>query len=183
MLPSASFTVSPPNTRLAGRYVRSVEMNFWKAAEVQLGGAKRRLAAEHLACNQPGILTYCFLHLLPLLLYPSCGENCLSTHLIELPAANMATFSVRAFIPPLKRRCFPLQSTRRYAVQAPGAPTLEIFSGQQKWMQKERAAKDVETSRSVDYLRDEVASRLCERVLVKLFCSFGKRTMANICRT
>jgi NADH dehydrogenase [ubiquinone] 1 alpha subcomplex assembly factor 5 len=43
---------------------------------------------------------------------------------------------------------------------------LEIFSGQQKWMQKERAAADAETSRSVDYLRDEVASRLCERVLV-----------------
>jgi len=44
---------------------------------------------------------------------------------------------------------------------------LEIFSAQQKWMQKERAAKDVETSRGVDYLRDEVASRLCERVLVE----------------
>jgi NADH dehydrogenase [ubiquinone] 1 alpha subcomplex assembly factor 5 len=44
---------------------------------------------------------------------------------------------------------------------------FEIFSSQQKWMQKERAAKHVETSRSVDYLRDEVASRLCERILVK----------------
>ncbi|KAF1935644.1 S-adenosyl-L-methionine-dependent methyltransferase [Clathrospora elynae] len=77
----------------------------------------------------------------------------------------MTTFSIRAFIPPLTRRCLPLQATRRYAVQAPGAPMLEIFSGQQKWMQKERAASDTETSRSVDYLRDEVASRLCERVL------------------
>jgi len=43
---------------------------------------------------------------------------------------------------------------------------MEIFSAQQKWMQKERAASDKETSRGVDYLRDEVASRLCERVLV-----------------
>jgi hypothetical protein len=43
---------------------------------------------------------------------------------------------------------------------------MEIFSGQQKWMQKERAAANTESSRSVDYLRDEVASRLCERVLV-----------------
>ena len=43
---------------------------------------------------------------------------------------------------------------------------MEIFSNQQKWMQKERAAASVEASRSVDYLRDEVASRLCERVLV-----------------
>ena len=46
---------------------------------------------------------------------------------------------------------------------------MEIFSNQHKWMQKERAAANVEASRSVDYLRDEVASRLCERVLVCLF--------------
>lgn len=45
---------------------------------------------------------------------------------------------------------------------------LEIFSSKQKWMQKERAAVDTEGSRSVDYLKDEVASRLCERVLVLL---------------
>ena len=43
---------------------------------------------------------------------------------------------------------------------------MEIFSNQHKWMQKERAAANTEASRSVDYLRDEVASRLCERVLV-----------------
>ncbi|KAF2106093.1 S-adenosyl-L-methionine-dependent methyltransferase [Lophiotrema nucula] len=79
----------------------------------------------------------------------------------------MNLYSVRAFIPPFVRRCRPLRATttRRYAVQAPGAPTMEIFSHQHKWMQKERAASDVETSRSVDYLRDEVASRLCERLL------------------
>ncbi|CBX91719.1 hypothetical protein IAQ61_011015 [Plenodomus lingam] len=77
----------------------------------------------------------------------------------------MTTYSIRAFIPPLTRRCLPLQSMRRYAVQAPGAPMMEIFSNQQKWMQKERAASQVELSRSVDYLRDEVASRLCERLL------------------
>lgn len=45
---------------------------------------------------------------------------------------------------------------------------MEIFSHQQKWMQKERAASNVEASRNVDYLRDEVASRLCERLLVCL---------------
>ncbi|KAF2020423.1 S-adenosyl-L-methionine-dependent methyltransferase [Aaosphaeria arxii CBS 175.79] len=79
----------------------------------------------------------------------------------------MNTLSIRAFIPPLRRRCAPpsLHAIRRYAVQAPGAPTMEIFSQQHKWMQKERAAADVETSRNVDYLRDEVASRLCERLL------------------
>ena len=71
----------------------------------------------------------------------------------------MPTLSIRPFIPPLTRRCLPLCATRRYAVQAPGAPTLEIFSHHQKWMQKERAAANVEASRRVDYLRDEVASR------------------------
>lgn len=79
---------------------------------------------------------------------------------------TMNTLSIRAFIPPLTRRAIPLRATRCYAVQAPGAPTVEIFSQQHKWMQKERAARDVEASRGVDYLRDEVASRLCERLLV-----------------
>ncbi|KAF2713033.1 S-adenosyl-L-methionine-dependent methyltransferase [Pleomassaria siparia CBS 279.74] len=77
----------------------------------------------------------------------------------------MNTISIRAFIPPLTRRCLSLRSNRRYAVQAPGAPTFEIFSHQQKWMQKERAASDIEASRSVDHLKDEVASRLCERLM------------------
>jgi len=84
---------------------------------------------------------------------------------------KMNTFSIRAFIPPLTRRCVPLQATRHYAVQAPGAPTLEIFSNQHKWQQKERAASNADVSRSVDYLRDEVASRLCERVLVRQLLS------------
>jgi hypothetical protein len=79
---------------------------------------------------------------------------------------DMNTLSIRAFIPPLTRRRLPLRATRRYAVQAPGAPTMEIFSNQHKWQQKERAAANTELSRSVDYLRDEVASRLCERILV-----------------
>lgn len=79
---------------------------------------------------------------------------------------KMSAFSIRSFIPPLSRRLIPLRATRRYAVQAPGAPTMEIFSHQQKWLQKERAAQNTESSRNVDYLRDEVASRLCERVLV-----------------
>ncbi|KAF1958119.1 S-adenosyl-L-methionine-dependent methyltransferase [Byssothecium circinans] len=77
----------------------------------------------------------------------------------------MNPLSIRAFIPPLTRRTLPLRTARHYAMQAPGAPTIEIFSQQHKWMQKERAARDIETSRGVDYLRDEVASRLCERLL------------------
>ncbi|KZF23520.1 S-adenosyl-L-methionine-dependent methyltransferase [Xylona heveae TC161] len=54
---------------------------------------------------------------------------------------------------------------RYYAVQAPGAPTLEIFNKHAKYLQKERAASNAEASRRVDYLRDEVATRLCERLL------------------
>jgi hypothetical protein len=135
-------------------------VNPWRA-EVDLGGAKRRLA------QQLQGLDVLLSHALLLLRIPPsrpptyrCRVNCSYTD-------TMASFSIRAFIPPLKRRCLPLQTTRRYAVQAPGAPMMEIFSGQQKWLQKERAAADKETSRSVDYLRDEVASRLCERVLVR----------------
>ncbi|RFU34390.1 hypothetical protein B7463_g1922, partial [Scytalidium lignicola] len=48
---------------------------------------------------------------------------------------------------------------------SPGQPTLQVFNRHTKWMQRERAAKDVETSRQVDYLKDEVAMRLSERLL------------------
>ena len=58
-------------------------------------------------------------------------------------------------------------TTRSYAVQAPGAPRLQVFDRRTKWLQKERAAANVQTSRRVDYLRDEVAARLCERLLVR----------------
>jgi NADH dehydrogenase [ubiquinone] 1 alpha subcomplex assembly factor 5 len=57
--------------------------------------------------------------------------------------------------------------SRSYAVQAPGKPNLEIFNRKVKHLQKDRAARDVEQSRKVDYLKDEVATRLCERLLVR----------------
>ena len=79
----------------------------------------------------------------------------------------MTTISIRALIPrPVVQTRISLGRSRTYAVQAPGAPTIEIFNNHTKWLQKERAAADTETSRKVDYLRDEVASRLCERLLV-----------------
>ena len=43
---------------------------------------------------------------------------------------------------------------------------LQVFNSNTKHLQKERAASDAENSRKVDYLRDEVAVRLCERLLV-----------------
>ncbi len=47
------------------------------------------------------------------------------------------------------------------------ASHLQVFNQYTKFLQKERAASNVEMSRKVDYLRDEVARRLCERLLVR----------------
>ncbi|KAI9750627.1 MAG: hypothetical protein M1835_001362, partial [Candelina submexicana] len=71
----------------------------------------------------------------------------------------MKPASLRPFIirPALRRRT--------YAIQAPGAPTLQVFNRTTKHLQKERAASNAEASRKVDYLKDEVALRLCERLL------------------
>lgn len=60
----------------------------------------------------------------------------------------------------------PTWTRRSYAFQASGAPVFDVFNRRNKWMQKERAASDVEASRQADYLKDEVAIRLCERLLV-----------------
>ena len=59
----------------------------------------------------------------------------------------------------------PSLRSRSFAVQAPGAPALQVFNKYTKYQQKERAAANVSASRQVDYLRDEIASRLCERLL------------------
>ncbi|KAI5927916.1 S-adenosyl-L-methionine-dependent methyltransferase [Camillea tinctor] len=56
------------------------------------------------------------------------------------------------------------QSRRTYAFQASSPPTHQVFNRHTKWLQRERAAADVEGSREVDYLKDEVAMRLCERL-------------------
>ncbi|KAK5122299.1 hypothetical protein LTR85_004210 [Meristemomyces frigidus] len=54
---------------------------------------------------------------------------------------------------------------RTYAISAGGAPIAEVFDTHTKWLHKERAAANVAQSRQVDYLRDEVAARLCDRLL------------------
>ncbi|KAG6035209.1 hypothetical protein E4U41_006162 [Claviceps citrina] len=56
-------------------------------------------------------------------------------------------------------------SRRSYAVQSPGAPRFQVFNGRTKWLQKERAASKPEQSRQADYLKDEVAMRVSERLL------------------
>lgn len=67
----------------------------------------------------------------------------------------------------LPRRCIAASfGSRTYASQTPGNPMLEVFNRKTKHLQKDRAARNVEESRKVDYLKDEVAMRLCERLLV-----------------
>ena len=79
----------------------------------------------------------------------------------------MKPASLRPFLPrpAIRRRQLP-SYLRGYAVQTPGAPMLQVFNSNTKQLQRERAASDIEGSRKVDYLRDEVAVRLCERLLV-----------------
>lgn len=77
--------------------------------------------------------------------------------------------SLRAFVPRTalpRRACAAVPAARSYAVQTPGNPALEVFNRKTKHLQKERAARNVEMSRKTDYLKDEVAARLCERLLV-----------------
>ncbi|KAK3304043.1 S-adenosyl-L-methionine-dependent methyltransferase [Chaetomium strumarium] len=54
---------------------------------------------------------------------------------------------------------------RTYAVQASGSTVFKVFNSRTKWLQKERAAAHPEISRQADYLKDEVAMRVCERLL------------------
>ncbi|KAJ5212011.1 Methyltransferase type 11 [Penicillium cinerascens] len=74
-------------------------------------------------------------------------------------------FSLHAIRSRLPRRCIAATSVRTYASQTPGNPMLEVFNRKTKHLQKDRAAQNVEESRKVDYLKDEVALRLCERLL------------------
>ncbi|KAL9056830.1 MAG: hypothetical protein Q9162_002701 [Coniocarpon cinnabarinum] len=66
------------------------------------------------------------------------------------------------------KQCRLLKSSvarRGYAIAAPGGPGLQVFNRNTKWLQRQRSAVDAKASRKVDYLRDEVAARLSERLL------------------
>lgn len=61
----------------------------------------------------------------------------------------------------------PSRFGNRRFISTPGAtPSLQVFNDNVKQIQRERSAVNAEASREVDYLRDEIASRLCERLLV-----------------
>jgi NADH dehydrogenase [ubiquinone] 1 alpha subcomplex assembly factor 5 len=75
--------------------------------------------------------------------------------------------SLRALSQPANL-CRPVANQRFYAVQAAGAPRFQVFNRRTKWLQKERAGMNAEESRETDYLKDEVAIRLSERLLVSI---------------
>ncbi|RYP15396.1 hypothetical protein DL765_005732 [Monosporascus sp. GIB2] len=54
---------------------------------------------------------------------------------------------------------------RPYAIHSPSPPIHQVFNRRTKWLQKERAASNAELSREADYLKEEVAARLCDRLL------------------
>ncbi|OAA43750.1 Methyltransferase type 11 [Metarhizium rileyi] len=60
-----------------------------------------------------------------------------------------------------------LQASRQrtYAVHSTGPPRFQVFNRHAKWLQKERAASRPRESRQADYLKDEVAIRVSERLL------------------
>ncbi|KAK5632604.1 hypothetical protein RRF57_008318 [Xylaria bambusicola] len=59
-----------------------------------------------------------------------------------------------------------LSARRPYAFQAAAPPIHKVFNRRTKWLQKERASQDVENSRIADYLKDEIAMHVCERLLL-----------------
>lgn len=77
-------------------------------------------------------------------------------------AVRLHNLRSTAFPKPLLHHSCP---SRPYAIQAPGAPTLQVFDQHKKYLQKERAGSVPDRSRQTDYLRNELASRLCDRLL------------------
>lgn len=111
----------------------------------------------------------------PSIFAPTANAFCVSTHSSSAP---YTTYSPAAHHPayfPATPSAFEhfkcsknKPQTRGYATLTPGPFTLQVFNATTKHRQRERSASNAEASRRVDYLRDEVAKRLCERLLVNL---------------
>lgn len=52
---------------------------------------------------------------------------------------------------------------------------FNVFNREAKKLQKDRAAMNAEESRTVDYLKDEIAARVADRLLVKLYIIYFYR--------
>lgn len=63
------------------------------------------------------------------------------------------------------RRSITTTAARRHYATTPQA--FHVFNREAKKLQKDRAAMNVEESRTVDYLKDEIAARVADRLLVK----------------
>lgn len=131
---------------------------------------------RHELCRSP---------ILFLLLAPNLKGNIDNKHTFQSSCNNRLVSSISKYSAPMHfmiRRIHGCQklsaSIRHYATAtsrsashtgtgpSQGAATFQIFDRNLKRTQRDRAADNVEESRKVDYLRDEVASRLAERLLV-----------------
>ncbi|GJJ69721.1 NADH dehydrogenase [ubiquinone] 1 alpha subcomplex assembly factor 5 [Entomortierella parvispora] len=88
-------------------------------------------------------------------------------HIASL-AAPASRAALRRNAPTLASRC--IRASRFYATAPPTnnktvPATFQVFDRKAKRLQKERAASDVELSRQVDYVKDEVAFRVVDRLL------------------
>lgn len=63
------------------------------------------------------------------------------------------------------------RSLASIAANTPSSP-FQVFDRSAKILQKNRSAADVNQSRTVDYVRDEVADRLIERLMVRNLSQF-----------
>lgn len=128
----------PEQTRTSGQAPQQIVMDFWLAART-LSSSSINFAPSHFFPYRRPVDMSLFIHLRP------------QPRILTVHNAHRVRIA-----------------RRNYAIQAPGAPTVQVFNRHTKWLQKERAAKDVEGSRNVDYLRDEAAFRLSERLLVRI---------------
>ncbi|KKP07586.1 hypothetical protein THAR02_00261 [Trichoderma harzianum] len=85
-------------------------------------------------------------------------STCRSSSLMSWGKSSLARLA------PLNSTQFAAAPRRFYAV-ASGSTRFQVFDRRVKWLQKERAASNAEESRQADYLKDEVAIRLTERLL------------------
>ncbi|KAK5742801.1 Ark- serine/threonine protein kinase [Elasticomyces elasticus] len=97
----------------------------------------------------------------------SCTMQCNDGFNVPRARCNTTNMILRLCRPLVRSqsRILAPSACRSYAIQAGGHPIAEVFDARTKYVHKERAAVNVTQSRQVDYLRDEVASRLCDRLL------------------
>jgi hypothetical protein len=69
-----------------------------------------------------------------------------------------------------------LNRSRYYSIGSNTVPAaFQVFNRETKRKQKERAASNVKQSRQVDYVKDEVAFRVVDRLLVRRALLSGAR--------